>query len=79
MTLTPRAFNGTQGAKFFLELITLTEFGCHPDELSLFGFLVYIQSTSGFAHPRRRARRGAGQPHCRGCGGTVRRASESLG
>ena len=37
----------TKQARFFLELIVLIEFGCHPDELSLLGFLVYIASAGG--------------------------------
>lgn len=37
----------TKGARFFLDLVTLTEFGCNPDELSLLGFLVYIESAGG--------------------------------
>jgi len=37
----------TKQARFFLELVALVEFGSHPDELSLLGFLVYIESAGG--------------------------------
>lgn len=37
----------TEGARFFLDLVTATEFGCRPDELSLLGFLTYIESAGG--------------------------------
>jgi monoamine oxidase len=37
----------TRPGRFFLELVAITEFGCHPDELSLLGFLVYLASAGG--------------------------------
>ncbi len=37
----------SQQARFYLDLITLTEFGCRPDELSLLGFLGYVASAGG--------------------------------
>lgn len=37
----------TEEARFFLELVALTEFGSHPDELSLLGFLGYVASAGG--------------------------------
>ncbi|GLP75442.1 putative flavin-containing monoamine oxidase AofH [Mycobacterium antarcticum] len=40
----------TRGARFVLELITATSFGCHPDELSLLGFLVHVASADGLGN-----------------------------